>query len=62
MGYDFVIDYKRGSENVVADALLRCAESGELIALSQPKPSWLEPIKQEVQSQLHLQRLVKLCE
>ena len=62
MGYDFVIEYKRGSENVVADALSRCAENGELIALSQPKPSWLEPIKQEVQSQPQLQRLVKLCE
>ena len=51
MGYDSVIEYKRGSGNVVADALSRCAENGELIALSQPKPSWLEPIKQEVQSE-----------
>ena len=62
MGYDFVIEYKRGSENLVADALSRREDTGELKAISQPVPSWIEPIKEEVQTIPELQRLVMLCQ
>jgi hypothetical protein len=62
MGYDFVIEYKRGSENLVADALSRREDTGELKAISQPVPSWIEPIKEEVQTIPELQRLVTLCQ
>jgi hypothetical protein len=62
MGYDFVIKYKRGSENLVADALCRREDTGELKAISQPVPSWIEPIKKEVQTIPELQRLVTLCQ
>lgn len=62
MGYDFVIEYKRGSENLVVDALSRREEKGELVAISQPVPRWLELIREEVQTQPQLQRLAKLCQ
>ena len=62
MGYDFVIEYKRGSENLVVDALSRREEKGELVAISQPVPRWLELIRKEVQTQPQLQRRAKLCQ
>ena len=56
MGFDFVVEYKRGRENVVADALSRKVEEVDgqsikgqpiLLALSQPTPDWLEAIREE---------------
>lgn len=61
MGFDFTIEYKKGCENNAADALSRRDESGELAALSQPVPRWLDPIKDEVTTDAHLQCLVQLC-
>ena len=34
LGYAFVVEYKKGSENVVADALSRRGEVSELVATS----------------------------
>jgi len=48
MGYDFLIEYKKGQDNRAADALSRQTE-GTLSALSAPIPHWIEPIQQEVQ-------------
>uniref|UniRef100_A0A2N9FZ49 Chromo domain-containing protein n=1 Tax=Fagus sylvatica TaxID=28930 RepID=A0A2N9FZ49_FAGSY len=62
MGYDFVIEYKRGSENLVVDTLSRREDMGELKAISQPVTRWIEPIKEEVQTIPELQRLVRLCQ
>ena len=43
LGYDYVIIYKKGKYNVVADALLRKYEDeGSLLALSPPISEWLE--------------------
>jgi hypothetical protein len=58
MGYDFVIEYKKGHDNRAADALSRQQE-GALLALSSPVPSWIEPIQQEVR---HEPDLIKLSE
>jgi len=58
VGYDFIIEYKKGSENLVADALSRQGE-GSLIAISQPVPQWVEPIQHEVQSEPLLRELVE---
>jgi hypothetical protein len=58
MGYDFVIEYKRGYDNRAADTLSRQQE-GALLAVSAPVPSWIEPIQQEVQ---HEPDLITLSE
>ncbi|BBN67650.1 hypothetical protein Prudu_144S000300 [Prunus dulcis] len=61
MGYDFTIEYKKGKENLVADALSRRNASG-VAAISTPVPNWLDPIKDEVQSNQTMQELVDKCE
>lgn len=47
LGYDYEIEYKRGKENYVADALSRIEEPRALMALSHPIPHWLEPIQDD---------------
>lgn len=61
MGYDFTIEYKQGLENMVADALSRREGNAEIAAISQPLPSWLEPIEEDVHAHSQLQCLVQLC-
>ncbi|KAA8519601.1 hypothetical protein F0562_013954 [Nyssa sinensis] len=66
MGFDFVIEYKKGPENIVADALSRREDdareaklSGELAAISQPVSNWVAAIKEEINSKTDLQDLVQ---
>ncbi|KAJ1685411.1 hypothetical protein LUZ63_016801 [Rhynchospora breviuscula] len=44
LGLDYKIEYKRGVENVVADALSRREQ--EVIAVSEVIPTWVEELKQ----------------
>jgi hypothetical protein len=53
VGYDFIIEYKKRSENSVADALSRQGE-GHLLAISLPVPRWVESIQSEVQQDANL--------
>jgi hypothetical protein len=52
LGYDFTIEYKKGKENKVADALSRVfkdpglPEEATCFMLSFPTPTWLEELKQ----------------
>ena len=47
MGYDYEITYKKGKDNIVADAL-SCTfdDQGSLSAISIPVPNWLQSVQQ----------------
>ena len=46
-GYDYEITYKKGKENVVADALLRLPKQAEFLAISLSTCDFLKDIKME---------------
>jgi hypothetical protein len=46
-GYDYEIIYKKGKDNVVADALSRKYEEGSLFSLSFIVPDWIQAVRQE---------------
>lgn len=58
MGYDYEIIYKKGVENVVADALSRLPGQAELSALSVPLFVGLNEIKEEVATDKEMQELI----
>lgn len=45
MGFDYEIEYKHGRENKAADALSRLPR--DLLAMSCPKPAWVDVIRDE---------------
>ena len=58
LGFDFQIQYKRGREKNMADALSR--KSNILAyALSMPIPNWIDPIKSEILANQYLQDIVE---
>lgn len=56
LGYDFTAEYRKGKENKVADALSRVDE-GTVTALSEPKPTWIEFVKEDYKRSEELQQL-----
>ena len=47
MGYDYEITYKKGKDNLVADALsLTFDEHASLSDISMPIPNWLHSVQQ----------------
>lgn len=58
LGYDFVVDYKKGSKNRVADALSRKEDEISLALISIPSVEWLVEIKQGYDKDPDLQELV----
>ncbi|GKB74012.1 transposon ty3-G gag-pol polyprotein, partial [Tanacetum coccineum] len=64
LGYDYEIVYKKGSENVVADALSRMDSSGELLQISVSSVSsdvW-DKLKDSWKNDLDAQNLIKTLE
>ena len=49
LGFDFEITYKKGKENVLANALSQLPEQAEVSAVSLPTSNFLEDIKMEWQ-------------
>jgi hypothetical protein len=48
LGYDYEIIYKKGKDNIIANALsIKHEEEGSLFTLSLPVPDWIEEVRQE---------------
>ena len=47
LGFDYEITYKKGKENVLADALSQLPEQAEVLAISLPTSDLLKDIKME---------------
>lgn len=62
MGLDYEICYKKGKENIVADALSRVHESGDnpaaLKALTAVQPNWLTRIIDSYTDDEEAQRII----
>jgi hypothetical protein len=62
LGYDFTVEYKKGVENRVADALSRkegWAEEVALSLLSIPTPDWIDKLKEQYKIDEELKSLFK---
>jgi len=59
LGYDYEIIYKKGRENVVADALsCQFEEDNTMLAISLPIPNWIEEAHKECFSHPFLSQLI----
>ena len=60
LGYDFEIIYKKGKQNVVADALLRKDEDVEslLYAISILQPEWITEARDEWKNDEEVWKLI----
>jgi hypothetical protein len=62
LGYDFEIIYKKGTENLVADALSRIPEHSEVFAISIPACATFDHIKKEQQEDPELKKVIQKLE
>lgn len=59
MGYDYSIVYKKGKENIVADALFRClVQEAQLQTLTTITSDFLLRIQDSYKGHLHLEKLL----
>ena len=60
MGYDYEITYKKGKDNLVADALSRTFDDHvSLSAISMPIPNWLESVQQGYVNDSSLSKIIQ---
>ncbi|CAN6347636.1 unnamed protein product [Urochloa humidicola] len=61
LGFNYTVEYKKGKENTVADALSRATHTSEILALSAAIPVWMEQVTSSYEQDQHcLQMISKL--
>ena len=59
MGLDYSIQYKKGNENLAADALLRCQEEASAATLTVVIPKWCKEVVDNYERDDHIKGLLK---
>ena len=60
MGYDYEITYKKGKDNLVADALSRTFDDhASLSTISMPIPNWLQSVQQGYVNDSSLSQIIQ---
>ena len=62
VGYDYEITYRRGTENMAADALSRIHETPTVMALSSPQLDWLDELKEDMSTNPWIREIIQKVE
>jgi hypothetical protein len=58
LGYDYIIEFKRGRENKAADALSRSPDQQSLLRITSVVPKWIEDITSSYTTDAHCKDLI----
>lgn len=63
LAFDFIVEYKKGSESRVTDSLSRKVQEGEgaLMLISFPSVDWVEKLRMAYEDDSQLKRLLVQC-
>lgn len=57
MGLDYIIQYRKGRENVVVNALSRCLEEGQTAAITVITPNWYREVEESYEGDNKMKEL-----